>query len=73
MITSGIRKIYRPEIQVEYESLAQIPLIVLAICKVGIKKVNVDITCGETVIGNLKVLVIPKYQIKRVKVNDERH
>jgi hypothetical protein len=60
------RRIYRPDIEIEFESLTQIPRILLTICKVGIRKIDLDLMCGEYKIGVIKRWVIPKYRfIKR--------
>lgn len=61
------RKICRPEIVIEYESITQIPIILLTICRFGFKKVNFDLMCGETKIGVIKELIIPKYRLYRVR------
>lgn len=55
------RRVYRPEITIEYESITQIPIILLTICRFGIKKVNCNLMCGEYKLGVIKMLVIPKY------------
>jgi len=41
------RRIYRPEITIEYESITQIPIILLIICRFGIRKMNFNLMCGE--------------------------
>lgn len=60
------RRICRPEIVIEYESITQIPIILLTICRFGIKKVNLVLMCGETKIGIIKELIIPKYRFKKI-------
>lgn len=69
MITKG-KKIQktgsRPEIVIEYESVTQIPIFLLAICRFGIKKVNIDLMCGEYKLGVIKGLIIPKYRFKKI-------
>lgn len=64
-ICSKKRKIYRPEIEIEYQSITQIPIILLTICRFGIKKVNLVLMCGEYKLGVIKELIIPKYRFKR--------
>jgi hypothetical protein len=59
------RRIYRPEITIEYQSITQIPIILLTICRFGIKKVNCNLMCGEYKLGVMKMWVIPKYRFKR--------
>lgn len=60
------RRIYRPEIEIEYQSITQIPIILLTICKFGIRKVNCNITTDKYTVGIIKMWVIPKYRfIKR--------
>lgn len=58
-------KIYRPEIEIEYESITQIPIILLTICRFGIRKVNCNLMCGEHKLGVMKMWVIPKYRFIR--------
>lgn len=65
-ICSKKRKIYRPEIEIEYESITSIPIILLTICKFGIRKMDCNLMCGEHKLGVMKMWVIPKYRfIKR--------
>lgn len=64
------RRVYRPEIIIEYESITQIPLILLTICKFGIKKLNLHIKTDKYTVGIIRMLVIPKYRLKRRR-NDE--
>lgn len=59
------RKVYRPEITIEYESIAQIPLILLTICRFGIKRVNCNLTTDKYTVGVIKMLIIPKYRFIR--------
>jgi len=59
------RRVYRPEIEIEYQSITQIPIILLTICRFGIKKVNCDLMCGEHKLGVMKMWVIPKYRFIR--------
>jgi hypothetical protein len=59
------RRIYRPEIEIEYESITQIPIILLTICRFGIRKANLNLMCGEHKLGVMKMWVIPKYRFKR--------
>jgi hypothetical protein len=59
------RRIYRPEIEIEYESITQIPIILLTICRFRIKKVNLVLMCGEYKLGVIKELIIPNYRFKR--------
>lgn len=59
------RRIYRPEIEIEYESITQIPIILLTICRFGIRKTNLNLMCGEYKLGVMKMWVIPKYRLKR--------
>lgn len=59
------RKICRPEIEIEYESIKSIPIILLIICKFGIRKMNFNLMCGEYKLGVMKMWVIPKYHFKR--------
>lgn len=56
------REIYRPIIEVEYQSIKQLPFILLTIVKTGIRKVNFDLMCGKSKVGVIKYLVIPKYK-----------
>jgi hypothetical protein len=58
------RRIYRPEIEIEYESITQIPIILLTICRFGIRKMNLNLLCGEHKLGVMKMWVIPKYRFK---------
>jgi hypothetical protein len=64
-ICSKKRKIYRPEIVIEYESITQIPIILLTICRFGIRKTNLNLMCGEHKLGVMKMWVIPKYRFIR--------
>lgn len=64
-ICSKKRKIYRPEIEIEYESITSIPIILLTICRFGIRKMNLNLMCGEYKLGVMKMWVIPKYRFKR--------
>lgn len=59
------RRVYRPEIEIEYESIRSIPVILLTICKFGIKKMDCNLMCGEHKLGVMKMWVIPKYRFKR--------
>lgn len=59
------RRIYRPEIMIEFESITQLPLILLTICKFGVKRINLNLTTDKCTIGVIKTLVIPKYRFKR--------
>ena len=59
------RRIYRPEITIEFESITQLPLILLTICKFGVKRINCNLTTEKYTIGVIKMLVIPKYRFKR--------
>jgi hypothetical protein len=59
------RKVYRPEITIEYESITQIPLILLTICRFGIKRVNCNLTTDKYTVGVIKMLIIPKYRLIR--------
>lgn len=60
------RRVYRPEIEIEYESITSIPIILLTICKFGIRKMDCNLMCGEYKLGVMKMWVIPKYRfIKR--------
>jgi hypothetical protein len=59
------RRIYRPEIEIEYESITSIPIILLTICRFGIRKTNLNLMCGEHKLGVMKMWVIPKYRFKR--------
>lgn len=59
------RRIYRPEIEIEYESITQIPIILLTICRFGIRKTNLNLMCGEHKLGVMKMWVIPKYRFIR--------
>lgn len=65
-VISDLRRICRPEIVIEYESVTQIPIFLLAICRFGIKKVNIDLMCGEYKLGVIKGLIIPKYRFKKI-------
>ena len=61
------RRICRPEITIEYESITQIPIILFTIFRFGIvKKVNINLMCGETKVGVIKEMIIPKYRLKKV-------
>lgn len=60
------RRIYRPEFIIEYESIFQIPIILLTICRFGFKKVNFDLMCGKSKLGTIKVMIIPKYRFKKI-------
>lgn len=64
------RTIYRPEIEIEYQSVNQIPLILFRICKFGIKKMNLHFKAGKYTVAIIRMLVIPKYRLKR-RHNDE--
>jgi hypothetical protein len=64
-ICSKKRKIYRPEIEIEYESITSIPIILLTICRFGIRKMNLNLMCGEYKLGVMKMWVIPKYRFIR--------
>ena len=59
------RRIYRPEIEIEYQSITQIPIILLTICRFGIRKADFDFMCGEYKLVVIKMWVIPKYRFKR--------
>lgn len=59
------RRIYRPEIEIEYESITSIPIILLTICKFGIRKMNFNLMSGEYKLGVMKMWVIPKYRFIR--------
>ena len=59
------RRVYRPEIEIEYQSITQIPIILLTICKCGIRKVNCNLMSGEHKFGVMKMWVIPKYRFVR--------
>jgi hypothetical protein len=59
------RRIYRPEIEIEYESITSIPIILLTICRFGIRKTNLNLMCGEHKLGVMKMWVIPKYRFIR--------
>lgn len=59
------RRVYRPEIEIEYESITQIPIILLTICKFSIRKMNLNLMCGEHKLGVMKMWVIPKYRFIR--------
>lgn len=64
-ICSKKRKIYRPEIEIEYESITSIPIILLTICRFGIRKMNCNLMSGEYKLGVMKMWVIPKYRFIR--------
>lgn len=55
------RRVYRPEITIEYQSITQIPLILLTVFKFGIKLINCNLTTDKCTIGVIKMLIIPKY------------
>ena len=59
------RRVYRPEIEIEYQSITQIPIILLTICRFGIRKMNFNLMCGEHKLGVMKMWVIPKYRFIR--------
>ena len=59
------RRIYRSEIEIEYQSITQIPIILLTICRFGIRKVNCNLMSGEYKLGVMKMWVIPKYRFIR--------
>ncbi len=59
------RRIYRPEITIEYQSITQIPIILLTICRFGIRKMNFNLMSGEYKLGVMKMWVIPKYRFIR--------
>lgn len=59
------RRVYRPEIEIEYESITQIPIILLTICRFGIRKMNLNLMCGEYKLGVMEMWVIPKYRFIR--------
>lgn len=59
------RRVYRPEIDIEYQSITQIPIILLTICRFGIRKMNLNLMCGEYKLGVMKMWVIPKYRFIR--------
>lgn len=59
------RKIYRPEIEIEYESITSIPIILLTICRFGIRKMNFNLMCSEYKLGVMKMWIIPKYRFIR--------
>lgn len=59
------RKIYRPEIETEYKSITSIPIILLTICKFGIRKMDFNLMSGEYKLGVMKMWVIPKYRFIR--------
>ena len=59
------RRVYRPEIEIEYESITSIPIILLTICRFGIRKMNLNLMCGEYKLGVMKMWVIPKYRFIR--------
>lgn len=59
------RRVYRPEIEIEYQSITQIPIILLTICRFGIRKMNLNLMCGEYKLGVMKMWVIPKYRFIR--------
>ena len=64
-ICSKKRRVYRPEIEIEYQSITQIPIILLTICRFGIRKMNLNLMWGEYKIGVMKMWVIPKYRFIR--------
>lgn len=59
------RRVYRPEIEIEYESITSIPIILLTICRFGIRKMNCNLMSGEHKLGVMKMWVIPKYRFIR--------
>lgn len=59
------RRVYRPEIEIEYQSITQIPIILLTICKFGIRKMDCNLMSGEYKLGVIKMWVIPKYRFIR--------
>lgn len=64
-ICSKKHRVYRPEIEIEYESITQIPIILLTICRFGIRKMNLNLMRGEFKLGVMKMWVIPKYRFIR--------
>lgn len=59
------RRVYRPEIEIEYQSITHIPIILFTICRFGIRKMNLNLMCGEYKLGVMKMWVIPKYRFIR--------
>lgn len=59
------RRVYRPEIEIEYQSITQIPIILFTICRFGIRRMNLNLMCGEFKLGVMKMWVIPKYRFIR--------
>ena len=59
------RRVYRPEIEIEYESITSIPIILLTICKFGIRKMDCNLMYDEYKLGVMKMWVIPKYRFIR--------
>lgn len=64
---ANFQKVFRPEIEIEYKGILGFVYALLAIIKIWIKRATIDITfCGETV-QRRKVLIIPKWIIKRAR------
>ena len=65
-------QIIRPEIRVEYKGIGGLCAAVMAVLKVGIKRVRCNIQIkGNEHWGTVKVVTvyaIPKYEFKRVRV-----
>lgn len=60
-----LRKIYRPEIEVEYKNIFGVLYAFLCILKVGIKKAMVEYKAGSLTLGKQKIIIIPKYTFKK--------
>lgn len=65
MMNAKKRRVYRPEIEIEYQSITRLPIILLTICRFGIRKMNLNLMCGEYKLGVMKMWVIPKYRFIR--------
>jgi hypothetical protein len=62
-----LKEISRPEILVEYQSIKQLPFILLAMLKFRRKKANLRFMCGDSCIGEQKYVIKPKFILKKVK------
>ena len=61
------KQIERPEIQLEYSGITQLPFIIYTMLKFRRKTVRLKLMCGEYCLGEQICIIKPKYRIKTVK------
>lgn len=59
------RKIYRPEIEIEYKNVLGALLAVICILKFGIRRAEFNFTIGNRIMGKQRAYIIPKYTFKK--------